>query len=31
MKYIGIDFREIQEKETGIGNYTRSTASEMDT
>ena len=29
MKYIGIDFREIEEKETGIGNYTKSIASEI--
>jgi glycosyltransferase involved in cell wall biosynthesis len=29
MKYIGIDFREIGEKETGIGNYTKSIASEI--
>ncbi len=29
MKYIGIDFREIEEKETGIGNYTKSIASEL--
>lgn len=29
MKYIGIDFREVGEHETGIGNYTKSIVSEM--
>ncbi|MHB8362948.1 MAG: glycosyltransferase family 4 protein [Patescibacteria group bacterium] len=29
MKYIGIDCREIEEKQTGIGNYTKSLISEI--